>query len=67
MPQMEQVERIGGATLLGVPAFDFFVWALDTYGRGEMLISLHEHLPPVLTNPATSFLCMCGGRNYPPQ
>src|ERR1700676_3197762 len=61
MPSIEQVERIGGASLLGIPAFDFFVWALDTYARGELLMNLHERLPPVMLNPGVGFLCMCGG------
>jgi hypothetical protein len=55
------MERIGGVGLLGVPTFDFFVWALDTYTRGELLVELHEHLPRFLLNPAFSFLCMCAG------
>jgi hypothetical protein len=59
--QVAQAERIGGAGLLVVPAFDFFVWALDTYARGNLLVSLHDQLPPILLNPGVGFLCMCGG------
>jgi hypothetical protein len=58
---IEQAERLGGAGLLGVPAFDAFVWLLDTYARGDLLISLHERLPSVLPNPSIGFLCMCAG------
>lgn len=61
MDSLEQTQKLSGASLLGVPAFDFFVWALDTYGRGELLMNLHDQLPPVLVNPAIGFLCTCGG------
>jgi hypothetical protein len=61
MASLEQAGRIGGAGLLGIPAFDFFVWALDTYARGDLLMSLHDRLPPLLLNPGIGFLCMCGG------
>jgi len=60
MPSFEQSERIGGATLLGVPIFDFFVWALDNYSRIELLVKLHGLLPHFLTSPVTIFLCLCG-------
>lgn len=61
MASLEKAERIGGVGLLGVPTFDFFVWALDNYARGELLVNLREHLPPILLNPVLVFLCMCGG------
>jgi hypothetical protein len=58
---LEKAERFGGVGLLGVPTFDFFVWALDNYARGELLMNLREQLPSWLLNPAFVFLCMCGG------
>src|SRR5260370_25588191 len=61
MASLEKAERFGGVGLLGVPTFDFCVWALDTYARGELLVELHEHLPRFLLNPAFVFLCMCSG------
>jgi hypothetical protein len=61
MPSLEKAERIGGVGLLGVPTFDFFVWALDNYARGELLMNLREQLPTWLVNPAFVFVCMCGG------
>jgi hypothetical protein len=61
MASLEKTERISGVGLLGVPTFDFCVWALDTYGRGELLMELHGHLPKLLLNPAIAFLCMCAG------
>lgn len=61
MPFAEESERVGGAALLGVPAFDAFVWALDNYARIELLVRLHEHLPPFILSPVTSFVCMCVG------
>ncbi|MGA9939621.1 MAG: hypothetical protein WBP92_15335 [Candidatus Acidiferrales bacterium] len=61
MASLEKAQRIGGAGLLSVPAFDFFAWLLDTYGRGDLLVSLHGHLPASLSNPGIGFLCMCGG------
>jgi hypothetical protein len=61
MASLEQAERLGGVGLLGVPTFDFFVWALDNYARGELLMNLREQLPPWLVNPAFVFVCMCGG------
>jgi len=61
MPVIERVERIGGATVLGIPAFDFFVWALDTYGRGASLMNLRDRLPAILFSPGIIFLCMCAG------
>ncbi|HVA18117.1 MAG TPA: hypothetical protein VMV59_10455 [Candidatus Dormibacteraeota bacterium] len=64
MDGIETTQTAGGAGLLGVPAFDFFVWALDTYARGDLLMSLHEHLPPLLLNPGVGFLCLCGGLGF---
>jgi hypothetical protein len=61
MALFEQSERIGGATLVGVPIFDFFVWALDNYARMELLVRLHGLLPHFLTSPLTIFLCLCAG------
>ena len=61
MASLEKAERLGGVGLLGIPAFDFFVWALDTYARGELLMSLSGQLPGWLLNPAFMFLCLCGG------
>lgn len=61
MPLAEQSERVGGAALLGVPAFDAFVWMLDNYARIELLVRLQEHLPPFILSPVTSFVCMCIG------
>jgi hypothetical protein len=61
MASLEKAERFGGVGLLGVPTFDFFVWVLDNYARGELLMNLREQLPPWLLNPAFVFLCMCGG------
>ena len=61
MASLETAERIGGVGLLGVPTFDFFVWALDNYARGELLMGLREQLPPWLLNPAFVFVCMCAG------
>ena len=58
---VESAERVSGASLVGVPAFDFFVWALDNYGRGELLVKLHNHLPSILLNPGIGFVCMCAG------
>src|ERR1700685_416251 len=61
MASLEKAERIGGVGLLGVPTFDFFVWALDNYARGELLMNLREQLPTWLLNPAFVFVCMWGG------
>src|ERR1022692_1283975 len=61
MASLEKTERIAGVGLVGVPTFDFFVWALDNYARGELLMTLREQLPPWLLNPAFVFVCMCGG------
>jgi hypothetical protein len=61
MVSTERGERIAGAALLGVPAFDFFVWALDTYGRGDLLMNLSGHLPSFLLNPGVGFVCMAAG------
>jgi len=61
MASLERAERFGGVGLLGVPTFDFFVWALDNYARGELLMNLREQLPPWLLNPACVFGCMCSG------
>jgi hypothetical protein len=61
LPSTEQSERIVGAAFLGVPAFDSFVWLLDNYGRTELLVKLHNHLPPLLLNPGIGFVCMCLG------
>jgi hypothetical protein len=57
----EQSERIGGAALLTVPAFDSFVEILDNYSRLDLLVDLRSHLPPVLLNPVVGFLCLCVG------
>ena len=64
MPSIEQSERIGGAALLSVPAFDSSVWLLDNYGRTELLIKLHSNLPPLVLNPAIGFICMCFGLGF---
>ncbi len=61
MDSLEQAERIGGAAFVGVPAFEAFVSILDTYARMELLVRLHDSLPPFLVNPVTSFVCMCIG------
>jgi hypothetical protein len=61
MASTEQTEGIVGAGLLGVPVFDFFVWALDNYARAELLVRLYALLPSFLTSPVTIFLCLCGG------
>jgi len=58
---LEKTEAIGGAGLLSVPLFDFFVWAVDTYGRGELLVSLHGHLPSLLLHPLVGFICTITG------
>ena len=57
----EQSERIGGAALLTVPAFDSFVEILDNYSRLDLLVNLRSHLPPVLLNPVLGFVCLCVG------
>jgi hypothetical protein len=61
MSAVETSERISGAALLSVPAFEFFVWGLDNYARLELAVKLHDALPPFLLNPATGFICMCLG------
>jgi len=61
MASLEGSERVAGATLLSVPAFDFFVWALDNYARLELAVKLHEALPPLIVSPTTGFVCMCLG------
>jgi hypothetical protein len=61
MPSVEQSERIGGAAFLGVPALDFFVWALDNYARIELLMRIHNQLPSFLVSPTTQFVCLCIG------
>jgi hypothetical protein len=61
LPSKETAERIGGSILLGLPAFEEFVSILDAYARVELLVRLSEHLPSILLNPVTSFVCMCVG------
>lgn len=61
MASLERAERFGGAALVGVPAFEAFVSILDNYARLELLVRLHDHLPPFLVNPVTSFVCICIG------
>src|SRR5437879_5756944 len=61
MPLLEKSERFVGAAFLGIPALDAFVWVLDNYARLELLVTLHDRLPHFLTNPVTTFICMCIG------
>jgi hypothetical protein len=61
MSQAERGARTGGAVLVGVPVFVYFVWILDNCARGELLVELHDYLPAFLTNPAFAFLCLCSG------
>ncbi len=57
----EEAERIGGFTLLGIPVFDAAVFALDNYARLELLVRLHDAIPPFLANPVFIFICLCIG------
>ncbi len=52
----ETSERLGGAVFLSVPAFDFFVYALDNYARLELLVTLHDKLSAFLVSPLTGFI-----------
>jgi hypothetical protein len=61
MPSRENSERLVGSAFLGVPAFDAFVWLLDNYGRWDLLVNLHDHLPRFLTSPMVTFGCTCIG------
>lgn len=58
---VEQIERIGGAIFLGVPAFDLLVWALDNYARLELIVTLHDHLLAFVISPAMAFVCTVVG------
>jgi hypothetical protein len=61
MASVEQAERIGGFTLLGIPVLDSAIFALDNYARVELLVRLHDVLPSFLTNPIFVFVCLCLG------
>lgn len=61
MDALERVEKVGGAALFSIPFFDFFVWALDTYARGLLLMNLQEQLPAILFQPWVPMLCVMGG------
>jgi hypothetical protein len=61
MPSREKSERLVGSAFLGVPAFDAFVSLLDNYGRWDLLVNLHDHLPRFLTSPLVTFVCTCIG------
>lgn len=54
----ERAGSIGWAAFLTIPAFEFFTWCLDTYGRVEVLVKLHDHLPQILISPMSGFLAM---------
>jgi hypothetical protein len=58
---LEKVEVAGGAAVLGVPAFEAFVWLLDNFARFDLLMSLQDRLPHLMVNPVTTFACMCIG------
>jgi hypothetical protein len=44
-------EKYGGAGAVGFTFFDIFIKILDTYGRWDALVNIHEHIPKFLTNP----------------